>query len=183
VPPLHPPTRPATETLEYVVRHARVPVWLPWPLPQGWVVTGCAMVGDERSGGVATAVACTGPSPCGGVGDLVIVAEDPGVGLGAHYAGLDGPDPGPALDGGPPHAKIEAAGHPTALWCLPSERAAVFVGEAKGRWLWALLWPASAGVLLVEDIVLRDLRDADALPDVPFGALSPRLSADRPSSP
>jgi uncharacterized protein DUF6758 len=178
VPPLHPAGRPAFESLEHVVGTARVPVWMPYPLPQGWVVSGCTYAGDERTGGVATAVACSGPSPCGGAGELVLVAEDIGVGLGARYAGLPGPDPGDGFDDGPPHAKLDVAGHPTALWCLPSERAAVFVGEAKGRWLWAILWPESAGVLLVDHVPLRDLRDLDVLPDLPFGALCPRLSED-----
>ena len=31
---------------------ARVPVWVPRPLPVGWVVSGIAWAGDERSGGV-----------------------------------------------------------------------------------------------------------------------------------
>jgi uncharacterized protein DUF6758 len=173
---MHPPARPGIDALEHVVGHAQVPVWLPWPLPQGWVVTGCAYAGDERSGAVATAVACTGPSPCGGVGDLVLVAEDPGVGLGAHFAGLPGPDPGVGLEHAPPHVKMDAAGHPTALWCLPVTDTAVFVGEAKGRWLWLLLWPETAGVLVIDDIELRDLREVSPLPDLPYGALSPRLA-------
>jgi len=158
------------------VRSARVPVWLPWPLPVGWVVTGVTYAGDERTGGVATVLACSGPSPVGGVGEFVVVAEEPGVGLGARYAGLPGTDPGAGFDTGPPHVKLEVAGHPTALWCTGAPDAAVFVGEAKGQWLWAILWPESAGVLLLDDIHFRDLRESSPLPDLPYGALCPRLS-------
>jgi hypothetical protein len=172
---LHAPARqPAREAVEHVIKDARVPVWLPWPLPLGWVVTGCTFAGDDRSGPVATVVACSGPSPLGGGSELILVAEEPGVGLGARYAGLPGPDPGGDFGTGAPNAKMEIAGHPTALWCLGAPNAAVFVGEAAGSWLWAVLWPESAGVLLLEDLQLRDLREAP-LPDLPFGALCPRL--------
>jgi hypothetical protein len=175
---MRPVARPSADCLEHLVRNARVPVWLPWPLPQGWLVTGFAYAGDERTGALATVVACSGPSPLGGAGELLLVAEEPGIGLGARYAGLPGPDPGDGLGVGAPHAKIEAAGHPTALWCLDAPQAATYVGEAKGNWLWAVLWPESAGVLLLEDLHLRDLRSYQPLPDLPYGALSPRLTAE-----
>lgn len=48
---------------------------------------GGASAGDERTGARATAVALAGPSPLGGPADLVLVAEEPGVGLGARLAG------------------------------------------------------------------------------------------------
>jgi hypothetical protein len=121
-------------------------------------------------------VACSGPSPLGGGAELLLIAEAPGVGLGARYAGLPGPDPGIDVGSQVPHAKVEAAGHPTAMWCIDVPDAAVYVGEAKGNWLWAILWPSTAGVLLLEDVILRDLRSHSVLPDLPFGSLSPRLS-------
>jgi hypothetical protein len=71
---------------------------MPWPLPVGWLFTGVAYAGDDRHGGRATAVACSGPGPLGGMGELILVAEELGVGLGARYAGVDGPDPGPYLE-------------------------------------------------------------------------------------
>lgn len=176
---MRPVARPSAECLDHLVQHARVPVWLPWPLPQGWLVTGFAHAGDERTGAVATVVACSGPSPLGGgPAELLLVAEEPGVGLGARFAGLPGPDPGDGLGVDAPHAKIEAAGHPTALWSLDSPDTAVYVGEAKGHWIWALLWPASAGVLLLEDLQVRDMRSYRPMPDLPFGALSPRLAEE-----
>jgi hypothetical protein len=153
---------------------------MPWPLPVGWLFTGVAHAGDEASGARATAVACTGPSPLGGPGEMVLIAEELGVGLGARYAGLPGPDPGELFSAGAqrPHAKVHAAGRPTALWCVsdaPPDRA-VFVGEAMGRWLWMVLWPDSTGVLMYDELVLTDLRQAGAELDLlPCGALSPRI--------
>lgn len=161
------------------MRRARVPVWMPWPLPVGWLFTGVAYAGDDRSGGRATAVACSGPGPLAGTGELLLVAEELGVGLGARYAGIDGPDPGPAicLDK-PPQTKLLAAGRPTPLWHVrqaPEDRA-VFVGEALGLWLWAIVWPEQSGLLLYDELVLTDLRDLGAEMELlPCGALSPRL--------
>lgn len=173
--PLQPPRRPCRESLEVVRAHARVPIWVPWPLPKGWLVTGFAEVGDDRYGASAVAVALSGPSPVGGPADLVIVAEEPGVGLGASYAGLRGPDPGAGFGLSAPNAKIEIGGHPLAMWAVGADDAAVFAGEAFANWLWAVLWPDSAGVLMLEQFALRDLRESP--PDLPYGALCPRLEA------
>lgn len=175
--PMQPVVQPTTEQLHTVAAHTGVPVWLPWPLPRGWLLTGLAWAGDERTGARATAVACSGPAPMGGPADLVLVAEEPGVGLGARFAGIDGPDPGSVSGLRAPDAKLHAAGHPTAMWTMhaPPDRAA-YVGEALGCWIWAVLWPESAGFLLIDDFVLSDLREAGHALDVPFGALSPRLS-------
>jgi hypothetical protein len=104
-----------------------------------------------------------------------MVAESPGVGLGARLAGLGGTDPDDI--GQIPETKVEAAGHLTALWPLscPGDRAAV-VGEARGVWLWVVLWPADAAYLLLEHIVVRDLRDDPGIVDLlEFGAHSPHL--------
>jgi len=173
--PLQPVVQPTQELVRTVAAHAGVPVWLPWPLPRGWLVTGLAVAGDDRTGARAAALACSGPAPLGGVAELVLVAEEPGIGLGARFAGLDGPDGGGIPDDRPPDAKLEAAGHPTAMWSLPSsDDRAVYVGEALGCWVYAIVWPQSAGFLLIDDFSLRDLRDGTT-PDLPLGALSPRL--------
>ncbi len=176
--PLQPVAQPTSSHVAGVAAAARVPVWVPWPLPHGWVVTGVATAGDERTGHRATAVACSGPAPLGGMGELVIVAEEPGVGLGAHYAGLAQADPGTELMETAPSAKVHAAGHPTALWWVHSrDDRAVYVGEASGVWLWLVLWPDSAGLMVLEDLALTDLRDVlGEVAMLPFGALSPRLS-------
>lgn len=168
--------RPCSEAVDLVRSIARVPLWLPARMPPGWLVSGVAHAGDERSGARATLLACSGPAPLGGPADLVLVAEDPGVGLGARFAGLSGPDPGAEITDGPPSAKVEAAGHPTPLWALPAQDRAGFVGAASGLWLWAVLWPAAAGLLLLEDLVLLDLREGVAETALEFGALSPRLA-------
>ncbi|MCS0605934.1 hypothetical protein NX794_32720 [Streptomyces sp. LP11] len=177
--PLQPVIPPSVEALNVVVHRTQVPVWMPWPLPVGWLFTGVASAGDDRSGGRATAVACSGPGPLGGPGELILVAEELGVGLGARYAGIDGPDPGSYMNvEKPPQTKVLAAGRPTPLWHVyrtPDDRA-VFAGEALGMWLWAVMWPEQAGLLMYDELVLTDLRDAGAELDlVPCGALSPRL--------
>ncbi|WP_329241574.1 DUF6758 family protein [Actinoallomurus sp. NBC_01490] len=174
VPPLRPPMRPCPEALEAVRSRTRVPVWVPWPPPTGWLVTGFAEAGDDRSGAVAVAVALSGPSPIGGPADLVLVAEEPGVGLGASYAGLNGPDPGHGFGVSAPNAKVEIDGRPVSMWALGTEKTAAYAGEALANWLWAVLWPESAGVLMVEQLNLRDLREAPL--DLPYGAACPRLA-------
>lgn len=154
-----------------------MPVWLPWPLPHGWLVTGFTGAGDERTGLRGSAIALSGPHPLGGPADMVIVAEEPGVGLGAGLAGLPGPDPGAGFAVGPPHATACVDHHELPLWLAESDETAVFAGEVKGGWVWVMLWPASAGVLMVEPLPLRDVRDTTQDLDVPFGALSRRLPA------
>jgi hypothetical protein len=165
------------EAITHVLSRAGVPLWLASGLPPGWVCGGFAYAGDDRTGARATVTAMAGPSPLGGPAELFVIAEEPGVGLGARHAGLASTDPGAGFDHGAADAKVIAAGHPTALWCLPAAReCAAFVGEAKGLWLWALVWPDTAGVLLYDGVVLTDLRDAEIEPDIDFGSVSPRLS-------
>jgi hypothetical protein len=178
VQPLHVVARPTVESLHMVARSAGVPLWVPLPLLPGWTLTGLATAGDERSAAKATVLALAGPSPLGGPADMLLIAEEPGVGVGARYAGLDDVDPGLTVTG-QPDAKVEAAGHPTALWRSPSaDDRAAFVGEAMGVWLWAVLWPPEAELVLLEHVILHDLRDIahDAV-DLPIGAPSPRLHA------
>jgi len=173
-----------TDAIDHVLGRAKVPVWMPHGLRYGWVCSGVGYAGDERTGANATATCLSGPSPLGGPADLLIVAEEPGIGLGARHAGLAEPDPGDGFDAGPPHAKVNAAAHPTALWSVPGgEDRAVFVGEAKGLWLWAVVWPASAGVLMYDEMSLTDLRDWPDDLNLEFGSVSPRLSAIPQSRP
>ena len=93
MPPVQPVVQPTPEVLRAAASAARVPIWLPWPLPRGWLVTGVVTAGDERTGARATAIACSGPAPMGGVAELLVVAEEPGVGLGARFAGWTGRTP------------------------------------------------------------------------------------------
>lgn len=172
--------RPGGDLLEVAARKAEVPVWAPLPLLPGWALSGLATAGDERTGHRAVAVALTGPSPLGGPADLLLVAEEPGTGLGARLAGVPGVDVMPLLETAP-DAKVEAAGHPTALWRVPAEEGAAtdrvaLVGEAGGVWLWAVLWPPAAELVLLEHVVLRDLRH-HAVPDgLPVAAPCGRLA-------
>jgi hypothetical protein len=188
VPPLHVTDHIGPEIVESVIARTaasptRIPLWCPWPLPPGWTVTGVGWAGDDRVVR-ATALACSGPAPLGGgPADIVLIAEEPGVGLGMRLAGLSGPDPGPlladAMAGADAHAgahaKIRAGGHPTPLWSVksPADRSA-YAGEARGMWLYAVAWPASAGYILAEHVVLYDLSEW-VPPELVYGAPSPYL--------
>lgn len=163
-------------SVEQIAKNARVPVWVPWPLPLDWTVTGVAAAGDERTGYRATLLACSGPAPRGGPADVLFIAEEPGIGLGARFAGLAAPDPGGPPEGAP-DVKLEAAGHPTALWrTAAGEDRTALAGEAKAIWLWAITWPEDAASALLDGLALHDVREA-AHPslDLVFGARSPRL--------
>ena len=165
------------DAIEHVVSRPGVPLWLAHNLPSGWLCSGFAFAGDDRTGARATVTAMSGPSPLGGPADLLLVAEEPGVGLGARHAGLAQPDPGAGFDAGSADAKVVAAGHPTALWNVAAAPGrAVFVGEGKGLWLWAIMWPETAGVLMYDDVQLIDLRER-AAGEVEFGTVSTLLSA------
>ncbi len=182
VAPFHLGPQPLTaEVLAWTAKTAQVPVWLPWPLPNGWLVSGLAYAGDDRTGARATVLAATGPAPLGGSGEMLLVAEEPGIGLGARYAGFAGTDAGPDApylsERTAPHARVHAAGHPTALWSVDGAAdRAVYVGEALGHWLWVVLWPDTAGLVVLDRFVLVDLRDAGHELDIPLGAPSPRLA-------
>lgn len=168
---------PTADGLRALTANAKVPVLVPWPLPAGWLVTGFAGAGDERTGLRGTALALSGPNPLGGPADMLIIAEEPGVGLGAGLAGLPGPDPGDGFAAGQPHASVRVDGHEAPLWLVESDGKAVFAGEVAASWLWLVLWPDTAGALLVESLPLRDLRDPGQDLDVPLGALTPQLPA------
>ena len=158
-----------------VADHSGVPVWLPWPLPTGWMVTGAVAAGVDGEPSVASALICSGPGAGTGPAELVLVCEEPGVGLGAGYAGLPGPDVGTSVLTGPPSTRAMVVQHETPLWEIraASDRS-VYVGEAGGRWLWAIAWPMEAGLVLHDDFRLIDVRDPGHELDMPIGAKSPR---------
>lgn len=175
VQPLRSALSPSQEGLDSVLQSAEVPVWVPWPLPPGWLVTGFAVAGDERTGARGCSVALSGPNPVGGPAEMMLISEEPGVGLGARFAGLDGPDPGAQFATGPPAAMVEFGNHEFPLWNVQTPGPAAFAGEVSGTWLWLVLWPQTAGMLMVEPMELRDLRDPGQDLDLPFGAPSPQL--------
>lgn len=164
-------------------RDGSTPLWCPWPLPSGWLVTGVGWAGDERRV-QATVVACSGPSPLhGGPADLVVVAEEPGVGLGNHLAGLPGTDPGLAgCAERTAHARVRSGGRDTPLWSVgdATDRVA-YVGEARGVWLYAVGFPPDAGYELSERIELHDLAEW-VPPELVYGAPSPYLVSPAGSS-
>ena len=166
VTPLHHAPVLSVDTLTAVGADARVPAWVPDPIPPGWAVTGLAWGGEPGPCGIV--VGCGGPAPLGGSAEVVLVAEEPGTGIGAGYAGLPWLDPGELL-GGTPVASVQAAGQRAPLWAVPtSADRSVFVGESYGVWLWLVTWPATAAWLLAEDLVLTDLRER-VPPDLPLG--------------
>jgi hypothetical protein len=130
-----------------------------------------------------------GPSDLDGEVEVTIVSEEPGIGLGARCAGLTYDDPGPQISNGPPAIHVRAGGRAVPLWLVEDHRdeshvgvvsdddllaRAVFVGEADGRWLWLVMKPASAALLLHDDWLLADVTGfgPEAL-EMPFGGPRP----------
>ncbi len=165
---------------EHVQRSGSLPTLMPWPLIPGWAVTdfGCvAMPGRDAR---ASFVTCAGPTEEDGVVELTVVSEEPGVGLGARCAGVDHTDPGAEIGEGPPHVKVRIDGHPIPLWSVSTANAdtsfdrSVFAGEALGRWLWLVLRPASAALLLQSEWILLDVAAlGPELIDLPFSSAPP----------
>ncbi|SEF17834.1 DUF6758 family protein [Jiangella alba] len=175
--PLAPVTTPSAPLVHQLARDSHVPLWLPWPLPRGWVVGAVIHAGDDAGGVRACGVGISGPNPLGGPGDFLLVAEEQGVGLGAGLAGLEGVDPGKAVEG-EPRAKLLVQGRTVPLWFVegPADRA-VYAGHWGGSWLWAILYPQTAGVLLLEDVEVVDLRDLGHEADLlPYGTPPPWLT-------
>ena len=157
--PLNEFRRLEESTIAHIRNQAEVPLWLPDPMPLGWQLSGLAAVGDTRSRYRATVSAFRGPAPLGGLGEWLIVAEEPGIGLGASYAGSDGSTPQEA-GGGPAVAKLLVRGHLSSIWPVletASDRSA-YVGEAAGVWLWLIGLPADAGYAVLENLSISDLR-------------------------
>lgn len=176
VAPLREAQPPSVHALLQHLADANFPTWLPWPMPAQWLVAGVARAGEPQV--QATVTACVAPDLLGGLADLVVVCEEPGVGLGARYAGAPGLDVGHEITGSPPTNRIDVAGHATPLWWVSggAERD-IFVGEASGRWLWVVAWPATAGALITDMLTFADLADlAGHLELIPLTGLSQRLS-------
>lgn len=114
--------------LRQIAAQSSVPLWVPYPPPPGWLVTGVRWAGGDRTGPVATVVACSGPHPLPTsmwdgeqairTAELLLVAEEPGVGLGARLAGLPSVDPGGAIGIGAPAIKLRADRHDVPLWLV-----------------------------------------------------------------
>jgi len=167
---------PSVHVLLKHITDAQMPTWLPWPMPANWSVSGVgrAVEAPEQ----ATVLACSGPDPIAGDADLVMVCEEPGVGLGAFYAGAAGLDVGRQISGFPAATRIMVGQHAAPLWWVGErDDRDVLVGEASGRWLWIIAWPATAGAMIRDGTTFVDLRTLLGQLDViPLSGLSQRLS-------
>jgi hypothetical protein len=177
---------------ELVARIDDLPIYLPWPMSPGWSIADFGCVGTERVR--ATVTTTVGSSDLDGNVEVTIVSEDPGIGLGARCAGTTYDDPGPQISNGPAAIHVRAGGRTVPLWLVDDslEEAgapgrggghvsedellarAVFAGEADGRWLWLVIKPGSAALLLHDDWLLADVTGfgPEAL-EMPFGGPRP----------
>ncbi|MCL2535456.1 MAG: hypothetical protein FWE39_14950, partial [Nocardiaceae bacterium] len=182
VPPLWRPALAAYDAFVAHLEKARgLPSWLPWPLLDGWRLSDFAVVEGE-----AALTTVTGPSPDDGDVELVIVTEETGVGLGERVAGTGPLAARRGLWGEPPSVRLRVDGQPVPLWPVPvvDSRGAeadewdrtVLAGESAGRWLWLVVRPASAALLLAASSL--ELRDAAglgmSLVELPFGGAATR---------
>ena len=176
--------RPAVATYEALAEHLRQcgggPTLTLWPLPPGWSISDFGCVAGPGREGRASMLSVNGVTDVDGVVELTIVSEEPGVGLGARCAGTDHTDPGHEVGEGPPQARVNIDGVTLPLWSVstpagdPAFDRSVFAGEAHGRWLWLVIRPASAALLLRDGWSLADLTGlGPELIDVPFGGSPP----------
>lgn len=180
VPPLwRPPESSYDGFAEHLGRVDGFPTYLPWPLSPGWSVTDFAAVGrPDRPR--ATMTCSSGTSELDGPVDVLVVAEEPGTGLGARVAGIPYGDPGGDIGEGPPAVQVRIGSQAVRLWPVSTSRGtgewdrSVVAGEAAGRWLWIVLRPASAMLLLRDDWILRDVSGlGPPLVELPFGGPRP----------
>ncbi len=181
---IQPMWRPAESSYEAFTEHLRAsqsfPTYVPWPMSPGWRVTDFAAVGAEPSRPRATMTCCSGSSELDGIVEVTVVAEEAAIGLGGRIAGTEHDDPGADLGEGPPAVKVRVDGQMVNLWSVSTSASSsewdrsVFAGEAAGRWLWLIMRPASAMLLLRDDWILRDISGAGPqLVELPFGGPAP----------
>ncbi|WP_228499034.1 DUF6758 family protein [Nocardioides agariphilus] len=154
------------------------PTYVPWPMSPGWAVTDFAVVAGDRPWATLTCV--SGTSELDGPVDVLVVAEEPGTGLGSRCAGIDRSDPGREVGEGQPAARVRIGSQSVPLWVVSTSSSddrfdrSVFAGEADGRWLWLVLRPASAMLLLRDDWILRDVSSVGPqLVEMAFGGPRP----------
>ena len=186
VPPLWRPAVPEYDSfIEHLDATRGFPSFVPWPLPPGWLISDFASVGSlaDPADTTATLMAATGMSDVDGTVEMLIVTEETRVGLGARCAGMLTDDPGSELGEGSPSVKLRVEGQPVPLWSVTPTGTqmsadelfgewdrSVVVGEVGGRWLWIIVRPASAILLLQDDWLLRDAANLGlSLVELPFG--------------
>jgi hypothetical protein len=154
------------------------PTYLPWPMSPGWAVTDFAVAAGARPWATVTCV--SGTSELDGPVDVFVVAEEPGTGLGSRCAGIDRSDPGREVGEGQPTVRVRIGSQTVPLWAVSTSASddrfdrSVVAGEADGRWLWLVLRPASAVLLLRDDWILRDVSSVGPpLVEMPFAGPRP----------
>jgi hypothetical protein len=179
VTPLWRPTTPSYDAFTAHLRLAgRFPTYLPWPLGSGWRVSDFGVVSGD-SGATATVTVCSGNSELDGPVDVLLVAEEAGVGLGGRCAGLVGSDPGADFGIGPPASRVRIRSQSVPLWPVSTAASgeldrSVLAGEAEGRWLWVVLMPASAVLMFRDEWLLKDVSGSGPyLVDLPFAGPAP----------
>ena len=181
--PVAPLWRPGEASYDAFVGHLEhaddFPTYLPWPLGPGWHVSDFGVVSEPGRLTKATLSCCSGTSALDGPVDVFVVSEEPGTGLGARVARLTGPDPEDVGDG-PPLTRVRVGTVSVPMWAVSTSSAdeefdrVVVAGESSGRWLWMVLRPASAMLLLREEWILRDVSRMGApLIETTFGGPPP----------
>ncbi|GAA1999394.1 DUF6758 family protein [Nocardioides kribbensis] len=157
-----------------------LPSLLPWPLGPDWSVTGFGVVAARPGVARAVLTACTGTTEADGPVDVVVVTEEAGTGLGARVAGAPHTDPGYEIGGAAPVVRLRVEGQQVPLWAVSTSAAdgewdrSVLAGEAHGRWLWVVVRPAPAVLLLHGEWHLRDVSAlGPGLVELPFGGPAP----------
>lgn len=164
--PILPLWRPDTPTYDDLADHLGrvdgIPTLAPWPMRPGWAISDFGSVTGEPGLTRATFLSCAGSTDADGVVEVTVVFEEPQVGLGARVAVIDQSDPGTDVDG-PPPVRISVQGREVALWSVSTSARdvdfdrSVFAGEAQGRWVWLVLRPASAALMLTDGWEFEDL--------------------------
>ncbi|QYJ02475.1 hypothetical protein KUV85_08990 [Nocardioides panacisoli] len=178
VTPLWRPQEAAYDALvAHLERAGSFPTYLPWPLGPGWWVSDFAVVGDGEAH--ATMACVSGSSALDGPVDVMVISEEPTGGLAARVIGLaegESTDFRAAVVTEPAEVKVRVGSHAVGLWPYPvgdahqEQDRTVLLGEAEGRWLWLVLRPASALLLLRDEWILRDVSSAGPqLVELPFG--------------
>jgi hypothetical protein len=180
--------RPEEASYDAFVAHLEragdFPTLLPWPMGPGWHVSGFGVVSDGKARARATVTVCSGTSALDGPVDVLVVSEEPGTGLGNRVARLPGDTPG-ELGDDPPLARVRVGQVSVPMWPMSTSAAPasahaaeldrfVLVGEESGRWLWMVIRPASAMLLLRDEWILRDAAHiGPPLVEVAFGGPDP----------
>jgi hypothetical protein len=179
VPPLWRPREASYDAfVEHLAAAGSFPTYLPWPMSPGWSVTDFAVAGARPDLARATMTCCSGTSELDGPVDVLVVTEEVDTGLGARCSGTAHDDPG--IGEGPATVRVRIESQQVSLWPVSTSGQigewdrSVVVGEAHGRWLWLVLRPASAVLLLRDEWILRDVSAlGPALVEMPFGGPRP----------